>query len=192
MKNPMLIIIFILILIASCNQKNKALNTYFPNLNWNSSLKNKIVFVDKEFRYENKTDFKFNFEKDSKHEYLITENFKNIEQDLAEKILKNKLLMIKEIYATQATPYNGAVTNETNCVENPAINPLIEETINHSSILLELKATERLVLGVCSDKQNIFKVQVLLMYCKKTKELYDLKYYSISNEKMKLPIASCL
>lgn len=184
-------ILFSLLFLLSCTKTND-LKSYYPHLKWDNSLKNELITVDKEFQNKNVSGTKILFNGNLKGHQLISEMMVDIDQDTAEKLMKNKALMIKGLYSIQATPYSGTITKEASCTSDMNIDPIVVDKKNQTTMQFDLKATERLVLGVCLEEQNVFRSQTLLIYCKGIRTLYDLRYYYPKTEKpLKMPIASC-
>jgi exoribonuclease R len=176
---------------SSCSQK-QTLKSSFPKLKWSPTLKDQKIVVDKEFQEKNISGKKMTFEGELKAHQLIAEVMVDIEPERAATLMKNKTMMIKGLYAIQATPYSGTITKEASCTAELQIDPIVMENKNQSSLQFNLKATERLVLGVCIEEQNVFRSQTLLLYCKKDKMFYDMRYYyPKSNKPFSGPMASC-
>ncbi|MBC7541070.1 MAG: hypothetical protein H7281_19795 [Bacteriovorax sp.] len=183
-------IVFVLVS-SSCSQK-QTLKSSFPKLKWSSTLKDQRFVVDKEFQEKNIAGKKMKFEGEFNDHQLIAEVMTDIEPEKAAILMKNKTMMIKGLYAIQATPYSGTITKEESCIAELQIDPLVMDNKIQTSQQFNLKATERLVLGVCTEEQNVFRNQSLLLYCKKDKIFYDMRYYyPKSNKPFATPIASC-
>ncbi|MGZ3690721.1 MAG: hypothetical protein ACXVAX_04420 [Pseudobdellovibrio sp.] len=118
---------------------------------------------------------------------LISEN----SLDEAKKIINQKSTDIKLLFATQQVPYFGQVTKEMKCTEAVDLkNPLIENE-NEVSLFLNLTATHHFVYGSCLEDQEIYKSQLLYLYCKKSRKLFELKYFYPKNLNYKKQIAHC-
>jgi len=116
----------------------------------------------------------------------------DIDPEKAASLFKNKSLLIKGLYSIQATPYTGTITKEAGCFTEINLEQAIKETKNQISLQFDLKATERLVLGVCIEEQNVYRNQTLMIYCKNINTFYELKYFYPKNEQpLKQPIAAC-
>lgn len=186
-----IILILFLLALVSCTKKND-LKTYYPHLKWSDSFKGETVVVDKEFQNKNVSGMKVGFEGKLKGHYMISEMMVDVDPDTAAKLFKNKALMIKGLYSVQATPYTGTITKEASCMVDINIDPILQEKKNQTELQFDLKATERMVLGVCIEEQNVYRNQTLLIYCKNINTFYDLRYYYPKSEKpLKMPIASC-
>jgi hypothetical protein len=183
--------ILLFLFFLSCTKANN-LKAIYPHLKWDDSIKNESVTVDKEFQNKNVSGVKILFDGKLKGQQLISEMMVDIDEETADKLIKNKSLMIKGLYAIQATPYSGTITKEASCTTDMNIDPVLSDKKNQKSMQFDLKATERLVLGVCLEEQNVFRNQTLLIYCKSIKTFYDLRYYYPKTQKaLKMPIANC-
>jgi hypothetical protein len=182
----------VLLFLVSCTKGND-LKSKFPKLNFDNNLKNQPVVTDKEFLERATFGMKIKFEAENKGNLLIAEIMNDIDSEKAEKIFNYKTMMIRGLYSIQATPYSGTITRETSCTEGLDINLFPVDNKIQTSQMFNLKATERFVLGVCLEEQNVFRNQTLLLYCKNQKVFYDLRYYYLKSQKPILkPIASCV
>jgi len=183
--------LWIFFFLVSCS-KNNELKNYYPHLKWADQFKGQEVNVDKEFQQKNVSGMKLSFGGKLKGHYLISEMMVDIDPDKAASLFKNKSLMIKGLYSIQATPYSGTITKEAGCFADINLEQGMKETKNQISLQFDLKATERLVLGVCIEEQNVYRNQTLMIYCKNINTFYELKYFYPKNEQLlKQPIAIC-
>lgn len=174
------------LLFATGCSREKTLSTFFPGLKWGKSLQNQKITLDKEFQEKKNSGIKIQFEGELSKHQLIAEVITDIDPDMAARLFKNKALMIRGIYSIQPQ-------EETSCMRDLQIDPLPLDNKIQTSLLFNLKATERLVLGVCLEEQNVYRNQTLLLYCKKTNTFYDLRYYYPKSIKPILtPIVSCV
>lgn len=165
----------------------------FPKLKWITTLADQGIVIDKEFQQKNISGMKIKFESSLKDHHLIAEVMNDIDPDEASRLFKNKSQMIKGLYSIQATPYTGSITKEAGCIEDLQIDPPLLENKIQSSLLFNLKATERMILGVCIEEQNVYRSQTLMLYCKNANTFYEIKYfYPKILKPLLIPIASCL
>ena len=165
-------------------QKKITFNDFDKSLKWQSTLENQEIVFEKNHQIA--------FQKDSNKYFVNIEPSFEVDQDKATLMINTKSLMIEALYVIQATPYRGQVTKESNCIKDLSIAPIKNDNVLQTSYRFDLKATERMVLGGCEEDQNIYLVQVLLLYCKKTKTFYDIKYYYPKSLSKFVPvIASC-
>lgn len=165
------------LLLVSCS-KDAYLKSNFPKLKINPAFKDQKISIDKDFQEKNISGKKMKFEGELKDHQLIAEVMTDIEPERAAILMKNKMMMIKGLYSSCATEFQ--------------IEPQVMENKIQTSLQFNLKATERLVLGVCIEEQNVFLNQSLLLYCKNDKMFYDMRYYyPKSNKPFTAPIASC-
>lgn len=178
-------------LLVSCSRSHQVKN-YYPHLKWADIFSGQEVTVDKEFQQKKVSGMKITFTGKLKGHYLISEMMVDVDSDTASKLFKSKSQMIRGLYAVQATPYSGTITKEAGCDPEINIEPSILEKKNQTIVQFDLKATERFVLGVCAEDQNVYRNQTLLIYCKNINTFYDLRYYYPKNEKpLKQQIAAC-
>lgn len=183
--------VFLALLAMGCS-KGVQLKDGFPKLKIHEKLQNQKIVVDKEFQELNISGKKIRFDGELKEHQMIAEVMTEVEPERAVNLFKNKSMMIRGLYSIQATPYSGTITKEAGCINDLQINPQEVDVKNQITQQFDLKATERLVLGVCIEEQNVYRNQTLLIYCKNSKTFYDLKYYYPKNEKPLLaPVASC-
>lgn len=176
-----------------CVQEQK-LGQVIPNLSWDNDLVTLDTTIEKDFRNAVFQTRKLKLTNVIKAEdrYLIIESNNNVSLKNSKKLFSEKNAMIKEYYTIQATPYSGAITKEAECLNDIQLAPNVRETKDELSFQYNLKATDRLVLGVCQSEQNKFYNQILLLYCKKTNVFFDIKYfYPILTNKLVHPIAKC-
>lgn len=112
-----------------------------------------------------------------------TEALKNINQKSSE---------IKLMFAPQQVPYMGQITKDIRCTEAVEVNNKIIENEKEISLLINLTATERLIYGSCIPEQEIFKSQLLLLYCKASQTFYEIKYFYDIKSDFKKQIAHCI
>ena len=132
----------------------------------------------------------FEFQTKDKTEQLRV-FIRNLELDKAKKIILQKSFDIKSLYADQKVPYFGQLTKNITCKEAVEINNPLQEDENQLSLQLNLMATETLVYGSCISDQDIFKSQLLYLYCKKNNTLYEFKYFYPKNMSFKIQLANC-
>lgn len=179
------------LLFTACSDSYQMKN-YYPHLKWADQFKGQEVTVDKEFQQKKVSGMKVTFGGKLKGHFLISEMMVEVDAETAAKLFKSKTQLIRGLYAVQATPYTGTITKEAGCDPEINIEPTVHEKKNQSVVQFDLKATERFVLGVCAEEQNVYRNQTLLIYCKNISTFYDLRYYYPKNEKpLKQQIAAC-
>jgi hypothetical protein len=110
----------------------------------------------------------------------------------ARKILDQKSNEIRLMFAPQQVPYMGQITKDIKCTEAIEINNKISENEKEISQIINLTATDRLIYGSCIPDQEIYKSQLLLLYCKSNKTLYEIKYFYAKDQTYKKKLAECL
>lgn len=185
------IIFLLFFLFISCS-KNYEMKNYYPHLKWADQFNGVEVNVDKEFSQKKVSGMKLSFNGKLKGHYMISEMMVEVDPEAAAKLFKGKTQLIKGLYSVQATPYSGAITKEAFCGPDINIDPVLTDKKNQQMLQFDLKATERMVLGVCVEEQNVFRNQTLLIYCKNIGTFYDIRYFYPKNEQpLKQPIAAC-
>ena len=95
----------------------------------------------------------------------------------AKKVIEQKSNEIKMLFAPQQVPYFGQISKDITCTSGVEIDRKLIETDLELSQQLNLAATEYLIYGACITEQEIYKSQLLLLYCKKSETLYEIKYF---------------
>lgn len=174
-------ILFLLVL-TSCSN-DAFLKSQFPGLKFDSALRDQKISIDKNLEAKNIGGKKIKFEGALKNHLLIAEVMTEIEPDQSVILMKNKKLLITGLYKFQT---------EENCFFGLQTDSQPVDNKIQTSLQFNLKATERLVLGICNEDQNVFWNQTLLLYCKKDKTFYDMSYYYPKSGKLNnSPIARC-
>lgn len=107
------------------------------------------------------------------------------------KIIEQKSNEIKLLFLPHQVPYFGQISKEISCTSNVEIDKPILETEKGLSLNMNLAATEYLIYGTCIKEQEIYKSQLLFLYCKKIETFYEIKYFYDRAENYKKAIASC-
>lgn len=131
----------------------------------------------------------FNLSTDNNEKLKL--NTKNVKLAEAKKIIEQKSNEIKMLFAPQQVPYFGQISKDITCISGVEIDQKIKETEKDLSLQLNLPATEYLIYGTCITDQEIYKSQLLFLYCKKSETLFEMKYFYDRSEKYKKQIAVC-
>lgn len=115
-----------------------------------------------------------------------------VENAEALKIIDQKSNEIKMMFAPQQVPYMGQITKDISCTDAVEVNNKPSVNEKEISLLMNLTATERLIYGSCIPDQEIYKSQLLMLYCKNSKTLYEIKYFYDKQSEYKKQIAHCL
>lgn len=115
-----------------------------------------------------------------------------LENAEALKVIDQKSNEIKMMFAPQQVPYMGQITKDINCTQAVEINNKAIESEKEISLLMNLTATERLIYGSCIPAQEIYKSQLLMLYCKNSKTLFEIKYFYDKQSGFKKQIAHCI
>lgn len=109
----------------------------------------------------------------------------------AKKIIEQKTNEIKLLFAPQQVPYFGQITKDISCISSVEIDRKLVESEKGLSLNLNLAATEYLIYGTCIKEQEIYRSQLLFLYCKKIETLYEIKYFYDRAKNYKKLIATC-
>lgn len=131
----------------------------------------------------------FNLTSDGNEKLKI--NSKSVPISEAKKIIEQKSSEIKMLFLPQQVPYFGQISKDVSCTSNVEIDKPLNETDKGLSLMMNLAATEYLIYGTCIKEQEIYKSQLLFLYCKKTGTFYEIKYFFDRSENYKKAIASC-
>ncbi len=99
-----------------------------------------------------------------------------------QKIIDGKILMIASLFESQTLPYQGAVSQSSTCISHNTKNPTISENDYQKSYEFQLMANKNFVFGTCIESQDIYKTHYLILFCKKTNLLFEIKHFYLKNE----------
>ncbi len=105
--------------------------------------------------------------------------------------IQSQTIQTKMLFAPQNIPYSGQQTKSTSCLSQVNISNEIQETANEVFILFDLTATERFIYGSCIPSQEIYKSQLLYLYCRKNSKLFEIKYFFDKSLQFPQKIVSC-
>jgi hypothetical protein len=117
------------------------------------------------------------FASNSQNEILKIRLKKNLDIKSANAILNQKIIQLNSLYRPASVPYAGAITNSIDCSKKYNLSQMPVESKDALSVRFKLKANEQLVYGVCEEKKLDYKSEYVLIYCKKNKNFYEVKYY---------------
>ncbi len=105
---------------------------------------------------------------------------------------KRKRAMLEWFLKPSSDPYFGTKERGPTC-DVTQLPPWQElESAANYKIVAGLFATEKFVYGSCSDKNDVFKSQLLWLYCAKERTFYDIRlFYPRSEPWRDSPIADC-
>ena len=118
-----------------------------------------------------------------------------ISQADAAKSLKNRLFQLQALYAPQSAAYPGMLTKDASCLATVALATKTEETKSELFWFSEMPATQRFVYGTCGTIEEPFWSQKLLLYCKSSQLLYDIRFFRLKGKaftKIGKRLARCL
>ena len=113
---------------------------------------------------------------------------------VAKKILKNKLIQLKLLFAPQAAAYPGMFTRDQHCQQSATFAKKIEYTKDAIFWHSEMPGSDNFTYGSCGSREEPYQSQYLLIYCKKIKTLFDIRYFQLKNKeevKIDRAIATC-
>ena len=116
-------------------------------------------------------------------------------ETIAKKILKNKFVQLKLLFAPQAAAYPGMLTKDQSCKDSAAFGRGVQTKADSIFWFSEMPGSEDFGYGACGSRAEPYWSQYLLIYCKKQQVLYDIRYFKLSTkkegEKINHPIAKC-
>lgn len=105
------------------------------------------------------------------------------------KFKKNEM---KLLFAPSAVPYAGQITKDISCIQGVQIDYPSSDTATEMSQIFNLTATDRYIYGSCLPEQEIYRSQLLLLYCKKSAILYEIKFYFEKTKDYPAQVAHCI
>ncbi len=128
-----------------------------------------------------------------KGEYVRVIERDGIDPKAANGFFKSKMVQIKMLFTPQTVPYSGAITISAQCLSQARLQNKIQDHKGQRSVFFQLNATENFVYGTCAPEQEKFASQYLLLYCKKAKIFYELKFFAPkAKTRYATPVAHCL
>ncbi len=116
----------------------------------------------------------------------------NINESNAKKLLTSKEKALKLFFEKKYDPYTGEIIGLEECQNK---NLPKSERIDDKKKILNIHhvyASVDRVIGKCTDSEKLLKVQYHLLYCKKEKALFAIRYfYSPQREWLKGDRLSC-
>lgn len=140
------------------------------------SLKLKELVFTEQLRPESFTFVSEGKFKSSEGEFLLLKR-EEFALPIAEKIIKNRLTQLKLLFAPRSAPYPGMITIDQNCIDTAKFPAKIENSENSIFWLTEMPASSDFTYATCGNRKDIYLSQYLVIYCKSTKILFDIKYF---------------
>lgn len=178
-----LAVCFSLLAISSCSKPTN-LTSLYDDILFQKEISESKINLDKEHNDGVWNSKKISFQNSSLKLLQVEQSIIKDEQSALINF-NTKNVEIQEMYSTQATPYSGSVTNESSCLDNVNLRPKIVNTDNQTSYSYQLKSTDRFVFGVCVEEQNIYKAQLINLWCKKSKKFYSITLFYNKSEATK-------
>ena len=122
-------------------------------------------------------------------EFLKIRIKKNLDQKSASSAINQKIIQLASLYRPAAVPYAGAITNSIDCSKKYNLSQTPTDTKDALLSRFKLEANEQLVYGVCEDKKLIYNSEYILIYCKKNKSFFEIKYFLNKKSKKNSPMA---
>jgi hypothetical protein len=99
---------------------------------------------------------------------------------------------LNSLMASHTDPYYGLHTPSETCAEGRMSNFNSQSSASELILGKNLFATKNHVFGACSESLDIYKSQVMWIFCKQTRHAFELRYfYSKSEPWLVRPIARC-
>lgn len=117
-----------------------------------------------------------------------------LDEATARKILKNKLIQLKLLFAPASSPYPGMVTKDEACPTTAIFADKMESGPQSLYWFSEMPAAADFSYGTCGNRKETFWSQYLLLFCKKQRALYDIRYFTPKTDKpfkFGHPLATC-
>ena len=92
--------------------------------------------------------------------------------------LDEKKFGIESLYNPLPSPYPDVITREIVCPHEYLPDVGVDNNENFYKIIYELFANERLSYGACSPDSIAHKAVFSLIHCKKSNDLYQIKFFS--------------
>lgn len=90
-------------------------------------------------------------------------------------------------------PYFGVHEPGPTCREANLPKRYEQSSSSQKIVMVGLHATERFVFGTCSEKQDVYKSQIVWLYCPKIRTFFELRWFYPRQENWRTePVAYCL
>lgn len=107
------------------------------------------------------------------------------------KIFQRKLIQFSLLFQGRSSPYKGLITSNTECFEKRSMKPVVSNE-KSSVVMFSTKATKNFAYGKCDGEDQMFYSIYTIVLCKKTHNLYDVKFFTRKMEELKNFKAECL
>ena len=101
----------------------------------------------------------------------------DLSHDEAERLFQSRKDYIRSLYLSDADPYFGRSVRAPDCIQKLNLTGLITENESLMSAEYGLPSTEKFVFGICNPKLESFLAKVTYIYCKKSKNFFEAKYF---------------
>jgi arylsulfatase A-like enzyme len=111
------------------------------------------------------------------NEHLKINVTKNVDSDLAHRMIDRELFQIKSVFTKSFSPYPEQLSNEIECPKE--LMPIYYQTEAEGEMhpYLLTYSNDRFGIGICSKDLVSFRHLIGWIYCSHEKELYRIKYF---------------
>ncbi len=128
----------------------------------------------------------------SETETLKVRALLNLDAEAAKRLLSFKAQNIYALYQPETDPYFGTMDATGKCRTEVDISPSIQKDSLSDSLVFNLLATRDFIYGTCTESQEVYRSQYLVVYCRQAKAVYEVKYFfPRTHTKVNRVIASC-
>lgn len=184
----LLFLLFLILTSISCTEKAK--ENFLTGVKFDES-QIKVTDFYKDEKYKNFTNIGIALKSDQ-NSLLHIKTINKIDTEAAKKLISQRQNEIKTMFAPQLVPYAGQITADINCTQAVEINQTISVTKDEIHLLINLTATDRLIYGSCITDQEVYRSQLLLLFCKSSQTYHEIKYFFDKQIPFKTQIAHCL
>jgi hypothetical protein len=124
------------------------------------------------------------FENKDRHHIFLALLMDNLNNQEAERLFQYRQNYLKGLFHNNEDPYFGKSSRSKDCVNNlnlDGVVPLISEDFKATTF--NVPATEHFVLGQCNPEVEFYSSQITFLFCKKTHQFFEIKYFRPKNSK---------
>lgn len=107
------------------------------------------------------------------------------------KSFQRKIVQFSLLFQSRSSPYKGLITSNTECFDKRSVKPAISNE-KSSIVTFSTKATKNFAYGKCDGEDQMFFSIYTIVLCKKTRKLYDVKFFTRKMEELKNFKIECL
>ncbi|QDK40047.1 hypothetical protein DOM21_00955 [Bacteriovorax stolpii] len=121
------------------------------------------------------------------YEDLKNKNVKEMKNSFQRKILQFSLL-----FEQRSSPYQGAITVNTECFEKEALKKKVVSKEGTLSVFFDTKATRNFAYGKCDGESVTYFSKYFAVLCEKQAQLFDVKYFAKNKKDLEGAEVKCL